>query len=364
MKKNKIGLLTFHDTTNFGAILQAVATYKAIKKLGYEVEIINYHNEFIDEREIPEIHNKKVSKSIKFWFKFLLRDYKQVRKHKSLLNFLNHECLVSNKYYAKDNIKTTKKQYDTFVVGSDMLWCLKYTKSDFSYMLDFVENSVKKLAFATSIGFEWNDSEKAQIKPLLENFNDIALREEDSCIIVSKMLNRQIPWVCDPTMLVEPKEWIKYTRNTNCKEYALIYMDDAHNNCLNAAKEYSKNNDIDVRLLSFRFNFDIRKKSYKYIEAYTIEEFLTLIKNAEFLFTSSFHGMLFAIYFHVPFVFFNKDSSRLISLAKKLDLEKRNGNIYDFKNMQPINWEEVDKKREEFRINSLNILKGMLADNE
>ena len=51
----QIGIITFHDTVNYGATLQAVATYKAISKLeNQNVEIIDYRCKSIDIRELPK----------------------------------------------------------------------------------------------------------------------------------------------------------------------------------------------------------------------------------------------------------------------------------------------------------------------
>jgi hypothetical protein len=38
----KIGILTFHDANNYGAVLQAYALTEAVKKIESDVEIINY----------------------------------------------------------------------------------------------------------------------------------------------------------------------------------------------------------------------------------------------------------------------------------------------------------------------------------
>ena len=54
----KIGLLTYHDTTNYGATLQCYALAKAITGLGYECEIIDYQCEEIVLRELPHIRLK------------------------------------------------------------------------------------------------------------------------------------------------------------------------------------------------------------------------------------------------------------------------------------------------------------------
>ena len=39
----KVSIITYHDEDNYGATLQAYATYRAVKELGYTPEIINLH---------------------------------------------------------------------------------------------------------------------------------------------------------------------------------------------------------------------------------------------------------------------------------------------------------------------------------
>ena len=37
----KVGILTFHDEPNYGAFLQTYALSEAVKKMGFDVEIID-----------------------------------------------------------------------------------------------------------------------------------------------------------------------------------------------------------------------------------------------------------------------------------------------------------------------------------
>ena len=41
----KIGLITYHFSVNYGAIMQCYATCRALKELGHEVKIINLRQE-------------------------------------------------------------------------------------------------------------------------------------------------------------------------------------------------------------------------------------------------------------------------------------------------------------------------------
>ena len=64
----KVGILTFHDAHNYGAVLQAYALKKYIKQLGYDVNVINYHHKTIPDgfpRENNEIRWEKFNKFIK-----------------------------------------------------------------------------------------------------------------------------------------------------------------------------------------------------------------------------------------------------------------------------------------------------------
>ena len=49
----KIGLITFHDTTNFGSFLQTFGLYKAINDMGYTCKVLDYKCEAINNTELP-----------------------------------------------------------------------------------------------------------------------------------------------------------------------------------------------------------------------------------------------------------------------------------------------------------------------
>lgn len=357
----KIGILTFHDTTNFGAVLQAVATYIVVRDLGFWVEIIDYHCKEIDCREIPEYQIKAHKKSMMFWIKFILRDYKNIRKHRDILAFLKDNAQISLKSYTRKNIKDIVNQYDMFLIGSDMLWCTEFTGSDYTFMLDFLQDCNKKSAFATSIGIPWAIDEEAVIVKYLEDFKNIAVREPDSAEKLSLLLKRKINYVCDPTMLIKPEQWRNFigSHSKQMQKYCLVYMDDWQGNCIKNAKDYAKQYAIGLKVIGFKV-MGKPTSGFQVWEVYSVEDFLASIADAEMLFTASYHGMLFAIYFHIPFVYFNKDSSRLEGIANILGLENRNGNRYRVEEMREIYWPQVDRKREKFRIRSMEMLKLML----
>lgn len=103
-----------------------------------------------------------------------------------------------------------------------------------------------------------------------------------------------------------------------------------------------------------------RKRNVHYAELYHVEDFLNIIRQdiirqADAVFTASYHGMLFSIYFHRYFEYANKDRSRLQQVASMFHLEDQNINTPAIKH-EP-DWNEVDRIRRDFAERSLEILK-------
>ena len=89
----KIGLLTFHDTNNFGSYLQTYGLYKKIKDLGYECDVVDYQCESIVEREIPKPFHFTLNPKcliIEILLKPAIR-----KKYKNLLGFLHRNMTLS-----------------------------------------------------------------------------------------------------------------------------------------------------------------------------------------------------------------------------------------------------------------------------
>ena len=75
----KVGLITIHDTINFGSQLQTFSLYKAVESLGIDVKLIDYKCEAISERE--STHPLAEVKNVKDFIKFLVL-HKNLEKRK------------------------------------------------------------------------------------------------------------------------------------------------------------------------------------------------------------------------------------------------------------------------------------------
>ena len=349
----KIGLLTFHDTNNFGSYLQTYGLYKKIKDLGYECDVVDYQCKSIVEREIPKPFSFTLNPK-QLVIEVLLKPAMR-KKYKNLLSFLHRNMSLSERTN-RGNVSCIADKYDKFFVGSDIVWGLDITKNDTAYFLDFVKDSKKKYAFSSSVGNPWGKNEKLLVQPLLAEFTSIAVREKESADWVEELTKTRPTVVCDPTMLLDSQEWAKHVSDKYCgQKYLLVYFPTSAN--LEAAKAYSIKHGIPCYVI----NQSLPLKGVKNVNPVTLEDFLSLFYNATFVFTGSYHGMLFSIYFNREFAYYNRaHKSRMNTLANRLGVIDREGTEYDASQMKKIDYAHVNKLVEEYREESIVVLKRML----
>lgn len=349
----RVGLLTFHDTNNFGSYLQTYGLYKKIKGLGYECDVIDYQCDSIVERELPKPFN------FTFNLKRLIIDILLTpsvrKKYRNLHCFLLHNMTLSERV-VRDTVSDIADKYDKFVVGSDIVWGLDITKRDTTYFLDFVKDSKKKFAFSSSIGNPWTEDEKALVHPFLSEFCQIAVREKESAELVEELTGKYPDVVCDPTMLLKVDEWTAFVSSKYLrKKYVLVYFPTSES--LRDAKAYSRKHGIPCYVI----NQSLPLFGVENVNPVRLEDFLSLFYNATFVFTGSYHGMLFSLYFNREFAYYNRaHKSRMNTLANTLGLRNRDGLELDVLQMKPINYSEVNDAVAKYRDDSSKILKEML----
>lgn len=348
----KIGIITFHRTTNFGSMLQTYGLYKKIELLGKTPEIIDYRCDAIESRE-------ELNKHVKFTLRELIKKllfYPAIKRKADMLNsFLENNAKMTKPVYSTN---IGQLSYDKVIVGSDIVWGRDITNHDYNYFLEFLNNGEKKYAFSSSVGDykEYDDDE--YIGKLLKQFNRIAVREDEAQDWIRKIADKESDLVCDPTMLLTIDEWEQIIQPvTYQKGYVLVYFNSPGNKCINDAIQYAEKKKLKV----YYINYGLREKKTRTVKPTSLEEFLGLIKCADAVFTASYHGMLFSLYYNKIFYFYSRaHSSRVISLAKILGVQERIGDseIVDTE----IDYSTVNKKIENFRNKSIKILGEMLNE--
>lgn len=350
-----IGLITYHHTTNFGSLLQTYALYKTVTQMGYNCKVIDYRNDAVEKREfIKHIYQCKDLRELKEHIKYAR--FKK-RKAKVFAEFLKTNLAMSDLVYDRDNVQKANQEFDTFLVGSDLVWDFSINQNDLTYMLDFADKDAVKIAYASSVGTMWESEDRETVKNLLKRFQNIGVREHSIQKELDILIGKKVDFVCDPTMLLTAEQWKSMSAPRSIEgDYVLCYMSDPKLEMYKDAIQYGKKHHLPVYLISYGWV----PEGMKAIRPNGVEEFISLVSNAHTVFTASYHGMLFYLYFNRNFYYYNRGwKERMKSIAEYLQLTDRE-HWSDEKDSAVIDYTLVNERLNSFRTSSLRLLKEYL----
>ena len=117
----KIGIMTFPNTTSYGAVLQMYGLYRAIERTGGEAEIVNYQNSFMKEKRHTSAGQKRAGLAGKL--RLCAANLLHTRQ---TLGFQKFEKKM-RRYPEKPlndaaGLPDLAKRYDGVICGSDQVW--------------------------------------------------------------------------------------------------------------------------------------------------------------------------------------------------------------------------------------------------
>ena len=332
--KKKVGIITFHESPNYGAILQAFALQRFLRDEDYDAEIIDYCNPGRSHSQVSGI-KKFRSKIWKLTFWKLFRSKK--REHNTE-KFKDKYMVFSNLKYTNSNmIANSPPNYDYYITGSDQVWNPRNNAYDPTYFLSFAPDEKKKISYAPSFGLKkLPESYKFFCKPLVERLNEVSIREKSGAELIKEICGLTTRVVVDPTFLLDMEIWDKIAGPVNPKRegYIFCYYMPGDKKVEKAIKNISMKISIETGLKIVNAG----KKVYGRIKWWENtrydagpDEFIRLIRDADCVITNSFHGTAFSIIFNKNFLVpVNLDlpkedalNSRIIDLLDLLGLQNR-----------------------------------------
>jgi len=320
----KIGIITFHDADNFGAVLQAYALKETIKKVENDVEILNYKQPLIlKSYRIIQINTNNLKSLIKSVLSSIIYLNIRISRKIKFSSFRNKYLDLSEEIYKKSEIQGK----DVYIAGSDQIWNGEITGYDNTFFLSFPRGTAKGITYAASLGKDMiNDQEREFLNKNINNIDCISVREDSAVHILYGFTDKKISHVLDPTLLVEQSAWDKLIidkYNHNKEKYLLIYSLSFDIELLRVAELVSKK--LNLKVLYINNSIRRNKFGFKNIRTPSPEEFVTLFKNASFIVTNSFHGTAFSIIFNKDFITIphKMRGTRMTSLLNLLKLEDR-----------------------------------------
>ena len=382
----KIGMCVVVYNNNFGSMLQSYATMKMIEDLNIDYEVIRYKKKYTPLfilKSIPRILNKNIwiDKKRIIKKKMGMMAHKDIKKANNERNKKFDE--FRKKYFTKladfsvgyKELQKTGKKYDAYLVGSDQLWLPSGLATNF-YNLKFVADNKLKVSYASSFGVK--QIPFYQIKRTREYLNRIeyiSTRENSGRDIVKELTGRDVPVVVDPTLLFNEEQWNDILENKRMykEKYIFAYFLGANQEHRDKVRELAKEKNMKIVTIRHMDEYIEADNTFGDYAPYEVgpEEFVNLIRNAEYICTDSFHGTVFSIINHKKFLVFNRYSdssktsknSRIESLCENFGLQSRRyeqgKNIVDMIDSS-INYKEVDEKVENMREKSKSYLKEAL----
>lgn len=291
----RLGVLTYHDSDNYGSVLQAYALSHYINTHGGHCDVIDYRKPAV--QVLYRIIKPVKSRHDLLMDLYNILYYGKLRQKKNRFEKFRKDYLpLSSKRYIHHG-ELSGTEYDTYLVGSDQVWNTRIVDFDTAYMLDFTEKP--KFAYAASFGAQKCEKETLdEYAPLLKQFDAISVREKNAVQSCQEALGRNVDIVCDPVFLLSGDEWRKLERACeNVEEnYVLCYFpggvsQSMKKHSIAAAKRYNCN-----RILLVEDWHDLLQNGTKGYQ-YGPQEFLYLINHATCVCTNSFHGTAFSLLF-------------------------------------------------------------------
>lgn len=372
-----IGIITYHHYYNYGTMLQALALQEKVEQLGYQAELIDFKQDnSLSRYEMLKLRIKRMPVYIKERKKYrVLADSREKIKEKNELFeqfYKTYLHVGKKKYTTTQQLMENPPVYDGYVVGSDQTWNPFVANSPEAFFLPFVENKSKKGSYGPSLAVKsLSDEKEKEYRKKLSSFSFLSCREQDGAQLLSRITQKEVKCVLDPTLLLSAKEWGKYCEYEIPKEpYILVYFLGEKSEHRRAVEKIQKLTNWKIISLPAAY-LEMENNDYKKVWGGP-KEFLSLIRGAALICTDSFHGTMFSINFQRNFFSFCKSSdseessenSRLYSTLNIFGLSNRI--IHNMDNLTAedisIDYKNVIPILEEQRRYSIEYLENMLFE--
>lgn len=356
----KIGILTYHRSHNYGACLQAIATRLVLEDMGHHAFYIDYW---------PDYHRRYYS--IFSWSRFselgligkvfylynTFRTYPYVKKRqKAFSNFLD--------MFIVPFCKQVSEQYDVVLYGSDQIWRKQISINDYNPVY-FACNDIsasKHVSFSASMGIlPQNEKERDKVKDLVHHFDRISVREADLKDLLCNLGYINVIQTIDPTLLIDSSDW-DATFNLKCHQgdkYLLVYALHPEAFNMNHIREFAKHRNLRVKVLLGKAT---HRDTEDEIAIADPRDFVQLIKDAQCVISSSYHGLVFSILYQKEvFASFKDNSNRASTLLNSLGIEERllpAGSKIPV-DLRPIDYNVVNEKLCVLRKDTLSFLRSL-----
>lgn len=299
MNKIPCLIITLCKSPNYGAYLQAFALKEVLCSYGYEVSFL----------DIYDLENNK--KRYRMIFGGLRRNpFSILFSIKKLIAFRKTEKKL--KIISRKDISGFKVAF----IGSDEIWSV--INGSFNSVPEFFGLDLPgflKFSYAPSVGSTVANDLLNYPKYIegIKNLDLVSARDIESLEIATKLAGRgDTKLVLDPTFLHDfSNQEVDFYVD---RPFILIYTYGFSSEIVQEVKAFANKNNL--ILLSAGFNHSWADRNVPC----TPFEFLSIMKNAKYVITDTFHGSIFAIKYRKNFISFGFNKQKVKYLLESLGL--------------------------------------------
>ena len=306
----RTALMTKHSALNYGAALQCLATQYLIEGLGARCEIIDYNT--TRSKSGSKLLAPPVSaENILHDARNLVNFTNYLKRRRSFERFARSYYHMAPGSYDVKNIKTAagRLDYDCYITGSDQTFNLNLERDEEEqkpYFWNFL-HGVKKISYASSMGENLSgisEHQKKWLKKELLSYKALSVREFGAARFIKELTGITAPVLLDPTLMLSADEWKRYMvkADIKLKDYILFYTVLSSRSVIEFIKEVGLKTGLPVVAAHSANRYELFERGFARADSCGPGEFLSLVKNASLIVTTSFHGTAFAVNFEKPFI--------------------------------------------------------------
>ena len=360
----RIGVVSYNihaNFTNYGSALQSWALNQVIARLGYSPVLIDYCPDILaDKNPLHPFDNA--------WDKddetrnMIEQSMEAIKKNHAKFEDFYTTAFNRSKAYTKKNFNDVKSEVDSFVCGSDTIFSPDEFDLDDGYLANYECMRGNSIAYAASFGDpHFSDNQLERLNKLIKNFKALGIREQLMIPYLREHSSVEVKKVLDPTLLLQENDYqsIIHPSRLIKEKYVLYYSRRYNPEMEKYVESIAKKNNWKIVEISLRAQ-NSKKGHIMFYEA-GVQEFLSLIKHAEFVVTNSFHGMIFSVQFKKEFVIFSRAlcDNKIAELLELFGIKHRLL-VSSNEKLDSIIWENVFYNIEIERRKSLQFLDNSL----
>lgn len=340
----KVGVITLHNSPNYGSCLQTYATQVVLARVGANAEIIDYYRkDAIPKNEVDRALNGQLVKKMPI---FKVPGVKQIAKipvsrmvarRRAPLDEFRYSrlSLTERSYYSAEELDANPPVADIYCTGSDQVWNSIWNNGfDRAFYLSFAPEGKRKIAYAASIGkAKLEDWEAEPMRKALSSYSCISVREQEAADLLESIgVHGAVP-VIDPTLMLNRDDWEVIADGWVSQEsYILVYQLNRNAEFDAYVQKVAKKTGLKVMRIAYGVHE--KRSGENAVICPSVGRFLSLFLGAEIVITDSFHGTAYSVNLGKKFVSISpgRFNGRIANLLAMTGLEDHL--LKSFKNIE------------------------------